>query len=80
MLSGELSTDDKGIVEYVWSQISGPRLSVANTDNPYLELTDLKEGVYEIELKVVDAEGQSDIDTVLITVLPGNVSFFASLI
>ncbi|XP_060566778.1 uncharacterized protein LOC132725621 isoform X26 [Ruditapes philippinarum] len=70
LISGAQSTDDNGIVEYVWSQISGPRLNVALTDNQFLELTGLKEGEYEIELKVVDAEGQSDTDTVSITVLP----------
>ncbi|XP_052813420.1 uncharacterized protein LOC128240703 isoform X10 [Mya arenaria] len=69
-LSGDGSRDDVGIVRYEWSQLSGPRVNVRDTNDPMLSVDRLTEGVYEFELNVTDVDGQSDTDTVVITVLP----------
>lgn len=71
LLAGDKSTDDVAIVKYTWTQIGGPKVQVSPSDNPYLELRNLKEGTYLIELKVEDGKQQIDTDTVTITVLPG---------
>lgn len=69
-LNGRGSLDPgSNIVGYSWGKISGPS-SFTISDSSLVETTllNLVEGVYLIELKVTDAEGLFDKDTVEITV------------
>jgi len=65
------STDDNAIVLYEWYQVSGPRASVVDRNNPQLALRGLREGTYVFELAVTDKAGQNDTDRVVISVLAG---------
>ncbi|XP_058411141.1 dyslexia-associated protein KIAA0319 homolog isoform X5 [Diceros bicornis minor] len=73
-LDGSRSTDDQGIVSYLWIRdgqspaagdvIDGSDRSVA------LQLTNLVEGVYTFHLRVADSQGASDTDTATVEVRP----------
>ncbi|XP_058437996.1 dyslexia-associated protein KIAA0319 homolog isoform X1 [Marmota monax] len=73
-LDGSRSTDDQGIVSYLWVRdgqspavgdvIDGSDHSVA------LQLTNLVEGVYTFHLRVSDSQGASDMDTATVEVQP----------
>ena len=78
-LSGLRSTDDKEIVSYTWSLLDGPDVDVSDTNSPELQLYNLQEGTYVIELEVMDALGQKDTDEVTVYVLPGEFCFLRRL-
>ncbi|XP_048204335.1 dyslexia-associated protein KIAA0319 homolog isoform X2 [Perognathus longimembris pacificus] len=73
-LDGSRSTDDQGIVSYLWTRdgqspaagdvIDGSDHCVA------LQLTNLVEGVYTFHLRVADSQGASDTDTATVEVRP----------
>lgn len=68
LLNGSRSTDDNAIVSYHWWN-EGPQLvDMRGIYTPYLQLYNLKEGIYIFMLKVEDAMGQQSIDTVKVTV------------
>jgi len=69
-LDGSCSTDpDNNIVSLSWSKISGPpAFSIVNANAVQTPVNNLVEGVYLFELKVTDAAGAFDKDTVQITV------------
>lgn len=71
-LDGRGSTDpDNNISIYIWAKISGPAsFNIANANTVQTQLTDLIEGVYQFELKVTDAGGLFDKDTVQVSVIP----------
>lgn len=69
ILDGHNSTDDKGIVKYLWEQISGPQLSLSNTDRNIATATgDIKVGIYVFKLTTYDAQQQTGTATLKITV------------
>ncbi|XP_078094029.1 dyslexia-associated protein KIAA0319-like protein isoform X1 [Mustelus asterias] len=74
MLDGSKSSDDKGIVSYLWmrdesSPAAGDVLN--NSDHqPVLFLSNLVEGLYTFCLKVTDAKGENHIDRATLEVRP----------
>ncbi|XP_072890479.1 dyslexia-associated protein KIAA0319-like protein isoform X2 [Hemitrygon akajei] len=74
MLDGSKSSDDKGIVSYLWmrdesSPAAGDVLN--NSDHqPVLFLSNLVEGLYTFRLKVTDAKGESHMDRATLEVRP----------
>jgi hypothetical protein len=71
-LDGRNSSDpDNNITSYYWIKISGPTsYSLPSPSAPWTTLNSLTEGIYQFELKVTDAEGLFDRDTVSVTVMP----------
>ncbi|KAJ1201160.1 hypothetical protein NDU88_004975 [Pleurodeles waltl] len=74
VLDGSKSTDDQGVVSYLWirdGQSPAAGDVMHNSDQEaILQLTNLVEGVYIFHLKVTDARGDSDIDTATVEVRP----------
>ncbi|XP_067857557.1 dyslexia-associated protein KIAA0319-like, partial [Heptranchias perlo] len=73
-LDGSKSTDDQGIVSYLWtrdgqSPAAGEVMHGSNHD-AMLQLTNLVEGKYIFHLKVTDAKGESDTDSATVEVRP----------
>jgi Tol biopolymer transport system component len=66
------STDpDNNITTYQWTKISGPGLfNIGNANTVTAQVTNLVEGTYGFELKVTDAGGLLDRDTVQVSVNP----------
>src|SRR5687767_808164 len=74
-LDGSASTDpNNNISGYLWRKISGPTsFTIANTIAAQTQVTNLIAGVYKFELKVTDAGGLFDKDTVQVTVMMINL-------
>jgi hypothetical protein len=72
VLDGTGSTDpDNNISSYSWAKIEGPAsYNVSNNNATKTTVSDLIEGVYKFELTVIDTDGLFSSDTVLVTVLP----------
>ncbi|MEP6951074.1 MAG: hypothetical protein ABI863_17430 [Ginsengibacter sp.] len=71
ILDGRASTDDKKIVSYQWTKISGPdTFKIVLPTAAQTKVNKLVEGVFEFELKVTDADGLFSKDTVQVTVQP----------
>lgn len=73
-LDGSRSSDDKGIVSYLWtrdeaSPAAGEVLNHSD-HHPVLFLSNLVEGSYTFHLKVTDAKGESDTDRTTVEVKP----------
>uniref|UniRef100_A0A0A1WK70 Dyslexia-associated protein KIAA0319-like protein n=1 Tax=Zeugodacus cucurbitae TaxID=28588 RepID=A0A0A1WK70_ZEUCU len=61
-LNGTASTDDHEIVAWEWTKDAGDdtkAVDMQNTRTPYLQLSNLEEGIYTFVLKVTDGSGQS---------------------
>ncbi|XP_008116104.2 dyslexia-associated protein KIAA0319-like protein homolog isoform X2 [Anolis carolinensis] len=73
-LDGSRSTDDKGIVTYLWTRDeSSPAAGevLNNSDHhPVLVLSNLVEGQYTFHLKVMDAKGEFDMERATVEVKP----------
>ncbi|XP_007439484.1 dyslexia-associated protein KIAA0319-like protein homolog [Python bivittatus] len=73
-LDGSQSTDDKGVVTFLWTRDeSSPAAGevLNNSDHhPILFLSNLVEGTYTFHLKVTDAKGESDVDRATVEVKP----------
>uniref|UniRef100_A0A2K6GKH0 KIAA0319 like n=1 Tax=Propithecus coquereli TaxID=379532 RepID=A0A2K6GKH0_PROCO len=73
-LDGSKSSDDKGIVSYLWTRDEGSPAAgevLNHSDHhPILFLSDLVEGTYTFHLKVTDAKGESDTDRTTVEVKP----------
>ncbi|XP_016287233.1 dyslexia-associated protein KIAA0319 homolog isoform X1 [Monodelphis domestica] len=73
-LDGSKSTDDRGIVSYLWMRDSqSPAAGDIIYDSDHsasLQLINLVEGIYIFHLKVTDLQGDSDIDTATVEVRP----------
>ncbi|XP_041775051.1 dyslexia-associated protein KIAA0319-like protein [Anopheles merus] len=72
-LNGSLSKDDNGIVAWEWTKVStnqSKAVDMQNTRTPFLQLSNLEEGVYAFELKVTDAKNQSSTSMVHVFVKP----------
>ncbi|XP_033072271.1 dyslexia-associated protein KIAA0319 homolog isoform X1 [Trachypithecus francoisi] len=73
-LDGSRSTDDQGIVSYLWirdgqSPAAGDVID-GSDHSAALQLTNLVEGVYTFHLRVTDSQGASDMDTATVDVQP----------
>ncbi|XP_008578808.1 PREDICTED: dyslexia-associated protein KIAA0319 homolog [Galeopterus variegatus] len=73
-LDGSRSTDDQGIVSYLWirdgqSPAAGDVID-GSDHSAALQLTNLVEGVYTFHLRVIDRQGASDMDTATVEVRP----------
>jgi len=84
-LDGSASSDpDNNIISYQWTKISGPfSYSISTINGIKTNVTNLAEGIYKFELKVTDAGGLFDKDTVTIQVryltseqILGDVGFY----
>src|SRR6476620_12699785 len=69
-LDGSLSFDpDSNITGYLWTKISGPSsFNITDTNAVQTPVINLVQGVYLFELKVTDADGLFDRDTIRVTV------------
>ena len=74
-LDGSASIDpNNNISGYLWRKISGPSsFSIGNANAAQTQVTNLIAGVYEFELKVTDAGGLFDKDTMQLTVMMMNL-------
>ena len=87
ILDGSASSDpDNNITGYLWTKISGPSsFTSSNINGVKTKITNLLKGVYEFELKVTDAGGLSDKDTMTIEIryltapqILGDIGFYFS--
>ena len=68
-LNGTGSTDDVGIVTYLWTKESGPATFSLNApNNAICNAESLQVGVYVFRLTVTDGSGLTDFDDVTVTV------------
>lgn len=73
-LNGSLSLDpDSNITGYLWTKVSGPSsFSITYPNAVQTPVDNLVQGVYLFELKVTDADGLFDKDTMTVTVTAMN--------
>lgn len=72
-LNGNLSTDDRGIASWEWTKSPSDQnkaVDMQNTRTPYLQLSNLEEGMYTFVLKVTDDSEQSSMAEVHVFVKP----------
>lgn len=76
-LNGSLSKDDHAVVAWEWTKASTDQskaVDMQNTRTPFLQLSNLEEGVYAFELKVTDSKNQSSTSIVHVFVkMPTNM-------
>lgn len=81
LLNGRNSGDpDNNLVAYRWVRLSGPsHVMLTNGATSQAQVTGLVPGLYEFELRVTDAKGLSDTDSLTVSVVvptAGNVNFY----
>ncbi|XP_057326947.1 dyslexia-associated protein KIAA0319-like protein [Microplitis mediator] len=72
-LNGNLSTDDHGIASWEWTKSPSDQnkaVDMQNTRTPYLQLSNLEEGMYTFVLKVTDDSDQYSTAEVHVFVKP----------
>ena len=72
-LSGTRSRDDRGIVAYRWEQYRGPTVALSNAtsrETTFVAPSVSEETDLRFRLEVTDGDGETDRDTVRVTVLP----------
>ncbi|XP_076756183.1 dyslexia-associated protein KIAA0319 [Xylocopa sonorina] len=72
-LNGNLSSDDHGIASWEWTKSPSDQnkaVDMQNTRTPYLQLSNLEEGMYTFVLKVTDNSEQSSTAEVHVFVKP----------
>ena len=68
-LSGSGTDADGTVVNYSWTEISGPSgFNIVNSTSPVTDVTGLVKGVYQFQLKVTDNDGAIGTDIIQITV------------
>lgn len=68
-LSGSATDSVSAITGYIWSQISGPNTAIFSDDgSPYTSVSGLISGTYVFQLMATDANGQTGVGMVTITV------------
>ncbi|MEQ1586678.1 MAG: Ig-like domain-containing protein, partial [Cyclobacteriaceae bacterium] len=73
-LSGSGSDADGSITTYAWLKVSGPTVTLGSTNTPTLSLSNLIEGIYVFRLEVIDNNGASGTDDVIVTVNPASTN------
>ncbi|MBX2963560.1 MAG: tandem-95 repeat protein [Cyclobacteriaceae bacterium] len=71
-ITGTASTQTGTITSYAWTKLSGPAVTLANTNTPTVSLTNMVEGVYTFRLTATSSSGDSSHDDVKVTVLQIN--------
>ena len=61
---------DGTIASYTWIKVSGPAVTMANSDKASLDLSNLLEGTYKFRLTVTDDDGAAASDEMQLTVHP----------
>jgi gliding motility-associated-like protein len=74
VLNGSGSDANGSIVSYNWQKISGPSVTLANSDNATLTATSLVEGTYIFRLTVADNNNATGTDEVRVIVVGANVN------
>jgi gliding motility-associated-like protein len=74
VLNGSGSDANGSIVSYNWQKISGPSVTLANSDNATLTATSLVEGTYIFRLTVTDNNNATGTDEVRVIVVGANVN------
>lgn len=72
-LNGNLSTDDRGIASWEWTKSQSDQnkaVDMQNTRTPYLQLSNLEQGMYTFVLKVMDDSEQFSTAEVHVFVKP----------
>jgi predicted esterase len=69
---GEFFDSDGEVATVRWTKVSGPAVTMAETDSRFLKLTDLTPGQFEFELTVTDDDGARTSDRVRITIVANN--------
>jgi len=76
-LDGNSSGDpERTIREWIWTKFSGPAsFNIVNANQAKTVVKSLVEGIYQFELRITDALGLIDADTIIITVRPSNTQW-----
>jgi predicted esterase len=68
-LYGDYFDSDGTVSTVLWKQISGTPLTLANTNSPFLKISNLQAGTFEFELSATDNMGATATDRVIIKIL-----------
>jgi len=71
-VTGAASTTTGTITSYLWTKVSGPAVTMTNTNTPTLSLSNMVEGVYIFRLTATNSAAQSAFDEVKVSVFSGN--------
>lgn len=71
LLTGSGRDEDGSLTGYLWTKVSGPTIpSIFTPGESSTKVYDLEAGNYVFQLMVIDDDGATGLDTVLVTVLP----------
>jgi predicted esterase len=68
-LSGEYFDTEGSVVQVQWSKLSGPALTLENTNKKFLRLKNLVAGIFEFQLTVTDNLGLQSSDKVILEIV-----------
>ncbi|HEY8935014.1 MAG TPA: alpha/beta fold hydrolase [Cyclobacteriaceae bacterium] len=68
-IAGEYFDTDGTITAVNWTKISGPSITLSNTNTNMLKLTNLVPGTFEFELRVTDNSGAQSFDRVIVEIV-----------
>lgn len=74
VISGSASDEDGTISTYIWSKLSGGSATLSGAGTPTLKVTGLVSGTYVFRLRVIDNDGASDSNDMILTVNPSGTS------
>nr|WP_304494619.1 tandem-95 repeat protein [Chryseolinea lacunae] len=67
-------TDDGAVQNFLWTKVNGPALTLNNPTEQDLDVTNLVEGTYTLQLTATDNVGASSFDQIVVKVMPGTVN------
>lgn len=74
-LNGNLSTDNVGIITYLWTKVGGPStFTITSPSTVSTTVTGLVAGIYIFRLRVTDIAGLFNTDDIQVTVNTGNTT------
>ncbi|XP_014667436.1 PREDICTED: dyslexia-associated protein KIAA0319 homolog [Priapulus caudatus] len=71
ILYGNASTDDHGIVSYLWAKLQGGAVTMQGIHTPFLHISDLERDAYIFSLTVTDTNDQQSSDVARVFVRGG---------